>query len=57
MLKERYGSDVRIKAIATERSMWRRRFGRLGGDRGAIPMIDGIVTAIEERLLWNRFGL
>jgi serine protease SohB len=53
VLKERYGANVRIKAIATERSMLRRRFGRLDGGR----LLDSVTTAIEERLLWNRFGL
>ena len=35
--------------------MWRRRLGRLDGDGAGI--LDRAITAIEERLLWNRFGL
>jgi serine protease SohB len=53
VLRERYGANVRMKPIATERSMWRRRFGRLEGGH----VLDSVITAIEERLLWNRFGL
>jgi signal peptide peptidase SppA len=57
LLKERYGKDVRIKLIATERSMWRRRLGRLGGEDRALGILDRALTAIEERMMWNRFGL
>jgi serine protease SohB len=57
LLKERYGEDVRIKLIATERSMWRRRLGRLGGEDRTFHLLDRAITAIEERMLWNRFGL
>ena len=57
LLKERYGKDVRIKLIATERSMWRRRLGRLGGEDRALSILDRAITAIEERMMWNRFGL
>jgi serine protease SohB len=57
LLKERYGEDVRIKLIATERSMWRRRFGRLGGEDRAFNLLDRAIAAIEERMMWNRFGL
>jgi signal peptide peptidase SppA len=57
LLKERYGKDVRIKLIATERSMWRRRLGRLGGEDRALGILDRAFAAIEERMMWNRFGL
>jgi signal peptide peptidase SppA len=56
-LKERYGEDVKIRTIATERGFLRRRFGRLGATDRAFRLLDGAVTMIEERLLWNRFGL
>jgi signal peptide peptidase SppA len=57
LLQERYGKDVRIKLIATERSMWRRRLGRLGGEDRALNIIDRAISMIEERILWSRFGL
>ena len=57
LLKERYGKDVRIKVIATERSMWRRRLGGLGGDDRALRILDRAIAVIEERVLWGRFGL
>lgn len=57
VLKERYGKDVRIKTIATERSAWRRRFGLLGRDDAMLRLVDRGIAALEERSLWNRFGL
>jgi len=57
VLKEKYGKDVRIKTIATERSMWRRRFGLTGGDDGVSRLVGRAVSSIEERMLWDRFGL
>jgi len=55
ILKERYGEDARIKTIATERSMWRRRMS-LHDDR-AFRFLGQAVSSVEERLLWDRFGL
>jgi serine protease SohB len=57
VLKERFGEDVRIKTIPTERSALRRRLGLLGRDDAAMRIIDRAIAGIEERLLWNRFGL
>jgi serine protease SohB len=57
VLRERYGKDVRIKTIATERGAWRRRFGLAARDRELSNVLDRAVAAIEERLLWDRFGL
>jgi len=57
VLKERYGEDVRIKTITTERSAWRRRFGLTARDDAVSRLVDRGIVALEERLLWNRFGL
>jgi signal peptide peptidase SppA len=57
LLQERYGKDVRIRLITTERSMWRRRLGRLGGEDRALNIIDRAISMIEERIFWSRFGL
>jgi signal peptide peptidase SppA len=57
LLKERYGKDVRIKTIAIERSLWRRRLGRLAVNDRTFRVLDAAIGMIEERLLWNRFGL
>ena len=57
VLRERYGENVRLRPVATDRSIWRRRFGLAGGDRFAAGLVERIVAIVEERLLWNRFGL
>jgi len=57
VLKERFGKDVRIKIISTERGGWRRRLGLFGRFDGATRIVDHTIAALEERLLWNRFGL
>jgi ClpP class serine protease len=57
VLKERYGENVRIKTITTERGAWRRRLGLAGRDDPLTRILDRGIAAIEERLLWSRFGL
>jgi serine protease SohB len=57
VLRERYGEDVIIRPIAAKESFWRRRFGMRGGEGAAISLLGGLVAVVEERLLWNRFGL
>lgn len=57
LLKDRYGTKVQIKVIAAERSLLRRRLG-LEGRSGRVSLaIDHAISTIEERMLWNRFGL
>jgi len=55
VMRERYGDQVRFRAIPTERSAWRRRLGLGGPD--AAGLLDRLVEIVEERLLWSRFGL
>jgi ClpP class serine protease len=57
VLRERYGKDVRIKTIVTERSALRRRLGLGGHEDPMTRILDQGIAAIEERLLWSRFGL
>jgi signal peptide peptidase SppA len=56
VLRERYGEKVKLKPIAAERGFLRRRLGMTGSALAA-DMAGAAVAAIEERLLWNRFGL
>jgi serine protease SohB len=57
VLKERFGKDVRIKMIVTERSALRRRLGLFGRSDPMTQLLDQGIAAIDERLLWSRFGL
>jgi signal peptide peptidase SppA len=58
VLRERYGENVRMKVVPTERNTLRRRLG-LGIDAGdaASGLVDRLIAVAEERLLWSRFGL
>jgi len=58
-----YGDDVRLKLISTDRGFFRRRAG-LGSFSGAEYGIsfakgfaDDLISALEERAIWARFGL
>ncbi len=54
VLREKYGEKVVMKTIQAERGFLRRRLGLAGGIAAGL---DGALAALEERLLWERFGL
>jgi serine protease SohB len=58
-LRERYGDKVRMPLISAERSLFGIRVPGVGlsGGRGRSGFADDIVTALEERALWSRYGL
>ncbi|MFA6267040.1 MAG: S49 family peptidase [Pseudolabrys sp.] len=59
-LRERYGEKVRMPLVAAERSFLGRRIPGIGlaeamaGRRG---LADDIISTLEERTLWSRYGL
>ncbi|MBT6442562.1 MAG: S49 family peptidase [Alphaproteobacteria bacterium] len=70
VLKERFGEDVRLRRIGPRRGWLRRRFGALAGGAIGSPLsgdsdyadaaggfVDGVLSAVEARALWSRFGL
>lgn len=60
VLRERYGDKVRTPVIATERGfLGRRLMGARLSDmaRGRGGFADDLMTALEERALWSRYGL
>jgi len=56
VLRETYGEKVVVKTIQPERGLLRRRLGLKAPD-GIAAGVDGALAALEERLLWERFGL
>lgn len=59
-----YGDDVRLKLISTERGLFRRRTGvgtaAAGLESGfnfGRGLADDLISALEERAIWARFGL
>jgi signal peptide peptidase SppA len=61
VLRERYGEALRVIPMAVEKSMLRRRLGLSHGTEPGAGMVtavvEGAIDAVEERLLWSRFGL
>jgi serine protease SohB len=57
--RDRFGEKVRLKVMEPSRGWLRRRLGisapSFGGDAGV--WADQLIAAVEERFLWNRFGL
>ena len=59
-LRERYGDKVRTPLIAAERSMFgRARQGVSIADAlsGRAGLADDLISALETRALWSRYGL
>ena len=65
VMREKFGERVRLKLVGDGRRWWRRRlhlpavFHRARGrhDPASLDLASSLIAAIEERLLWNRFGL
>lgn len=60
VLRERYGEDVRMPLIGPERSLLGRpRPGVAFGARlfGEVGLAENLISALEERALWSRYGL
>jgi signal peptide peptidase SppA len=61
VLRERYGDKLRVIPMAVGKSMLRRRLGLSRAEAPAAGMVsavvEGAIDAVEERLLWSRFGL
>ncbi len=62
VLKDRFGEDVRFRLVGDRMPWWRRRLAttdlRWGAESAQmVGVADGLIAAIEERLMWNRYGL
>ncbi len=65
-MRELHGDKVRLKLVSMERGGLLSRFrrssaletlGRFGSEGGGLAFADDLVSAIEARALWSRFGL
>ena len=56
VLREKYGEDVTLKVMSAEKGLLRRRLG-LAAPLSAESIAEAALGTIEERLLWNRYGL
>ena len=60
VLRQRFGDDVRMPLIGPERSLFgRTRPGVALKERlfGGVGFADEMISALEERALWSRYGL
>jgi signal peptide peptidase SppA len=58
VLRERYGEKVRLVPISTQRGGLLSRLRPLASaEKTVIPMPDELISAVEARALWSRFGL
>ena len=60
VMRERYGEDVKLQVVEDSQPWWRRRLGLSGpllGNRDPGNWATQIVAAVEDRMMWNRFGL
>jgi ClpP class serine protease len=62
VLKARYGDKTRLKLVTQPRGFLARRLGFFGSRGGFSPemaagAVGGMLDTLEERALWNRFGL
>src|SRR5688572_12878027 len=60
-LRERYGEEVLLPLVATERSFFGRRLRGIASERDLLAYPPGwaedIVSPLEARALWSRYGL
>ena len=56
-VKQRYGKKARFKVITAERGMLRRLLGLADRTDRISLVAERAISVIEERMLWNRFGL
>ena len=59
-LRERYGEKVRTPLIAADRGLFGRRIPGVGALENLAPkggLAGDLVSALEERALWGRYGL
>ena len=54
ILKKKYGEDVRFSLIEEKKSFLAKRFGI---KKNATGWADELLLALEERALWNKYGL
>jgi signal peptide peptidase SppA len=63
VMRRKYGEDVKLKLIGADRSWLRRQLGNARGEPPALSSLlpggfaEDLISAIEARSLWSRFGL
>jgi len=64
VMREKFGDEVKLRVVGTRKPFWRRGIGMsdrrgpepFGADMGA-NLAQGLLSTLENRSLWSRFGL
>ncbi len=61
-MRRRFGDDVKLRLVSGRESWLRRRLAFRGGDGDGFPLLpmnwaDDLISAVEARAWWNRYGL
>ena len=63
VMRARFGERVRLRPVGAQRPLWRQRFGIAERSSSGFDfaytenLAADVLAAIEERFIWNRFGL
>jgi ClpP class serine protease len=57
VLRARFGDKVKLPQVSAARPWWQRRLRLDREPTDARALADGVLAALEERLLWSRYGL
>jgi len=60
VMRERFGDKVKLKVVGDKKPLWRRGIGLTSLQNPATlgeGFANGLVSALENRSLWSRFGL
>ena len=56
-LRDRFGEKVRLPVFSERKSWLSRRFGGSAQQTDVAIWADGLISAVEERLIWDRYRL
>jgi serine protease SohB len=56
VLRQRFGSKVKLPQVSAARPWWQRRLG-VGPSLDPHALVDGLIDGLIERALWARYGL
>lgn len=57
IMRQRFGEDVKLRPVTGRRRWWPRRLGFAAGETDSADLVGRALAAVEERLMWGRFGL
>lgn len=56
ILRERFGKDVRLRVVGEKRGFLKRLLPRGAESRLADALVDAMMSGVEERVWWTRYG-